>query len=37
MKPLRTASHGWRRYDTQLQPVLPVLLPWAGRLGYSDH
>ena len=26
----------WRRYRKQLEPVLPVLLPWAERLGYAD-
>ena len=26
----------WRRYEQELAPVLPVLLPWAERLGYSD-
>lgn len=26
----------WRRYEEQLRPVLPVLLPWAERLGYAD-
>jgi Sulfotransferase family len=25
----------WRRYETQLAPVLPVLQPWAERLGYG--
>ncbi len=25
----------WRRYEKQLQPILPVLLPWAERLGYG--
>ena len=25
----------WRRYGKQLEPVLPVLLPWAERLGYE--
>lgn len=30
----QTASGRWRRYQTQLEPVLPVLLPWAERLGY---
>jgi len=35
------ALHGraigrWRRYEKQLEPVLPVLLPWAERLGYRD-
>ncbi|HEV2867504.1 MAG TPA: sulfotransferase, partial [Allosphingosinicella sp.] len=24
----------WRRYRTQLAPVLPVLAPWAERMGY---
>ena len=26
----------WRRYEKQLEPVLPVLLLWAERLGYHD-
>ena len=26
----------WRSYATQLEPVLPILLPWAKRLGYED-
>ncbi|MBV8909026.1 MAG: sulfotransferase [Sphingomonas sp.] len=26
----------WRRYEVQLAPVLPVLLPWAERLGYRN-
>jgi hypothetical protein len=26
----------WRRYHAQLAPVLPLLLPWAQRLGYAD-
>jgi len=35
-EPLTTQPVGrWRRYETQLQPVLPVLLPWAERLGYD--
>lgn len=25
----------WRRYQKRLEPVLPVLLPWAERLGYG--
>ncbi|HWI77064.1 MAG TPA: sulfotransferase [Sphingomicrobium sp.] len=29
------ASGRWRRYEKQLEPVLPLLLPWAERLGYS--
>ena len=32
----RTPSGRWRRYEKQLAPVLPVLLPWAERLGYTD-
>lgn len=24
----------WKKYEAQLAPVLPVLTPWAGRLGY---
>jgi hypothetical protein len=36
-EPLSTRSVGrWKRYRKQLEPVLPVLLPWAERLGYSD-
>ncbi len=26
----------WRGYVKQLEPVLPILLPWAKRLGYQD-
>jgi tetratricopeptide (TPR) repeat protein len=37
IQPLSKAPSGrWRRYQKQLEPVLPVLLPWAERLGYSD-
>jgi Flp pilus assembly protein TadD len=37
VEPLTTAAVGrWRRYERQLEPVLPVLLPWAEHLGYSD-
>jgi hypothetical protein len=25
----------WRRYERQLAPVLPLLVPWAERLGYK--
>lgn len=32
----KTPSGRWRRYEKQLDPVLPVLLPWAKRLGYED-
>jgi len=30
------ASGRWKRYRDQLEPVLPILLPWAERLGYAD-
>ena len=37
VKPLSKHPVGrWRRYRKQLEPVLPVLLPWAERLGYGD-
>ena len=26
----------WRSYREQLEPALPILLPWAERLGYRD-
>ena len=32
----RRASGRWKRYREQLEPVLPVLMPWAQRLGYRD-
>ena len=36
-QPLSKAPVGrWRRYEKQLEPVLPVLLPWANRLGYGE-
>ena len=36
-EPLSAAASGrWRRYEKQLEPVLPVLLPWAERLGYRE-
>lgn len=25
----------WRRYEAQLSPVMPILEPWAARLGYT--
>ncbi|HJU77587.1 MAG TPA: sulfotransferase [Sphingomicrobium sp.] len=35
VQPLNRAPSGrWRRYEKQLEPILPVLLPWAERLGY---
>ena len=37
VQPLSRAPSGrWRRYSKHLEPVLPVLLPWAERLGYAD-
>lgn len=36
-EPVSTRPSGrWKRYRKQLEPVLPVLLPWAERLGYTD-
>ena len=36
-EPLTSRSSGrWKRYRKQLEPVLPVLLPWAQRLGYNE-
>lgn len=36
-QPLTRAPIGrWKRYKKHLEPVLPLLLPWAERLGYSD-
>lgn len=37
VQPLSQAPSGrWRRYETQLEPALPTLLPWAERLGYAS-
>lgn len=37
IQPLSKVPSGrWRRYEKQLEPVLPILLPWAERLGYAD-
>jgi len=34
---LYTAASGrWQRYREHLEPVLPVLLPWAERMGYAE-
>ena len=36
IEPLHDRSVGrWKRYRTQLAPVLPTLLPWAKQLGYE--
>jgi hypothetical protein len=26
---------GWRRYEAQLAPVLPILQPWVDRFGFE--
>jgi tetratricopeptide (TPR) repeat protein len=31
----RRASGRWQRYREQLAPVLPILAPWAERMGYA--
>jgi hypothetical protein len=37
IQPLSKAPSGrWRRYERELERVLPVLLPWSERLGYGD-
>jgi hypothetical protein len=37
VEPLSQGPSGrWRRYEKQIEPVLPVLLPWAEQLGYRD-
>ncbi len=34
---LYTRARGrWQRYRDQLAPVLPILAPWAERMGYTD-
>lgn len=36
-EPLNKAPSGrWRRYEAQMSAVLPILLPWAERLGYRS-
>jgi tetratricopeptide (TPR) repeat protein len=36
IEPLYSRSVGrWRRYQEDLQPVLPLLAPWAKRFGYT--
>jgi tetratricopeptide (TPR) repeat protein len=36
-QPVTTRASGrWKRYRKQLEPALPILLPWAERLGYRD-
>jgi len=31
------ASGRWQRYRQHVEPVLPVLLPWAERMGYAKQ
>lgn len=31
----RRASGRWQRYRSQLSPVLPILMPWAEKMGYE--
>jgi tetratricopeptide (TPR) repeat protein len=31
----RRSAGRWERYRKHLEPVLPILSPWAGRMGYS--
>jgi tetratricopeptide (TPR) repeat protein len=36
-EPVHQRSSGrWRRYEEQMRPALPILVPWARRLGYPD-
>jgi tetratricopeptide (TPR) repeat protein len=35
-KKLYDGSQQWRRYEDQLQPILPILDPWVKRFGYRD-
>jgi hypothetical protein len=35
-KKLYDGSKQWRRYEEQLQPVLPILDPWVKRFGYGE-
>lgn len=36
-EPLNTRASGrWKKYRKELEPVLPLLLRWAERLGYRD-
>jgi hypothetical protein len=35
-EPLYTRARGrWERYRTHMEPVLPILEPWAERMGYA--
>lgn len=31
-----TAIGRWQRYKSRLEPIFPILLPWAERLGYGE-
>ncbi len=30
------ATGRWKRYNEQLRPVMPILKPWADKMGYAD-
>jgi len=32
----REGAGQWRRFSAQLEPVLPILAPWAARFGYEE-
>ena len=37
IRPIYASAIGqWRRYETELAPVLPALEPWVRRFGYAD-
>ena len=36
MEPIYSSASGrWKRYESQMREVLPVLAPWVERYGYS--
>ena len=35
-KPLYDSSRQWQRYEEQLGPILPILVPWVERFGYRS-
>jgi hypothetical protein len=36
LEPVNSRSVGrWRHYESEFAPVLPVLMPWIERWGYS--
>jgi hypothetical protein len=37
IKPIYASSMGqWRRYETELAPIRPILAPWVKKFGYED-